>query len=151
MNWIRSLKPVTKKLWLYFTAGLMWAVVGVMLCKLAVGWLKYEGAIWGMRFAVAGVLIALVVWFFGFSKLAGQNINRIKSIEQEKICLFAFQEWTSYPLVIFMIMLGIFLRNSTFMPKSLLASLYIGIGGSLFLSSFLYFGNVWIEVREKWL
>ena len=149
MKWIKKFNPATKKFWLYLTAGLMWSGVGIMLCRLAIGWLGVEDFFSVMRYATAGTLMALLIYFFGFSKFAGKNIDRIKAIDQERICLFAFQEWTSYPLVVFMIMLGIFLRNSSFLPKTLLASTYIGIGGSLFLSSFLYFRNVYYEVRAR--
>ena len=61
---------------------------------------------------------------------------------EEKPCLFAFQEWHSYPLVIFMIALGITLRKFTPIPKPLLGILYIGIGGGLGLSSFHYYWQI---------
>jgi len=88
---------------------------------------------------LAGVLLASAIYFFGFSKLAKKNIQRLTDMAGDKICIFAFQEWTSYPLVVVMIGLGISLRNFLPIPKPYLASLYIGIGGGLFLSSLYYY------------
>ena len=50
-----------------------------------------------------------------------------------------FSEWKSYPLVLVMIALGIYLRAYSPIPKSLLAVLYLGIGGGLSSSSLRYF------------
>jgi len=87
----------------------------------------------------AGVLLASAIFYFGFSKLAKKNIQRITDMAGDKICLFAFQEWTSYPLVVVMIGMGISLRNFLPIPKPYLAIAYIGIGGGLFLSSLYYY------------
>jgi len=126
--------------WLHLLAGLMWSAGGIVLLSLAWRWLSplaWENA---LPFALAGILLALVIHWWGFSKLAGKNIRRINKLAGEKICLFAFQEWKSYPLIAFMIVLGITLRVYTPIPKTYLAILYIGIGGGLFLSSLRYYG-----------
>ena len=36
---LKSLKPAVSKTWLIVLAGLMWSVVGLMLCRLAYHWL----------------------------------------------------------------------------------------------------------------
>jgi len=92
---------------------------------------------------MGGLLLAAIIYVFGFSKLAGKNIRRISNLTGDKICLLAFQEWTSYPLVIVMISLGIFLRIYSPILKPLLAVMYIGIGGSLFLASLHYYEHIW--------
>jgi hypothetical protein len=63
-------------------------------------------------------------------------------MDGEKPCLFAFQAWHSYPLVIVMIGLGITLRKFTPIPKPLLGILYIGIGGGLGLASLHYYQSI---------
>ncbi len=98
---------------------------------------------------LAGVLLASAIYYFGFSKLAKKNIQRITDMAGDKICIFAFQEWTSYPLVIVMISLGIFLRMYSPIPKPLLAVMYIGIGGSLFLASLHYYKHIWETERKR--
>lgn len=90
----------------------------------------------------AGVLLASAIFYFGFSKLAKKNIQRVTDMAGDKICIFAFQEWTSYPLVVVMIGLGLSLRNLLPIPKPYLAILYIGIGGGLFLSSLYYYKHL---------
>lgn len=98
---------------------------------------------------IAGTLLGASIYLFGFSKLADKNINRIESIVSEKPCLFAFQAWTSYPLVVFMISLGLFLRIYSPIPKTWLAVMYIGIGFSLFLASSHYYKHLWINTLGR--
>ncbi|MCJ7825633.1 MAG: hypothetical protein MUP44_12100 [Anaerolineales bacterium] len=139
MSRFELLKPAASKPWLIGSAGIMWSGVGLMLCNLAYGWLLPVALPQDLWMALAGVLVASAIYHFGFSKLARKNIRRITDIAGDKICLFAFQEWRSYPLVAVMIGLGISLRNLLPIPKPYLAILYIGIGGGLFLSSFNYY------------
>lgn len=120
----------------------MWSGVGLMLCNLAYGWLlpvAFPPVLW---MTLAGVLLASAIFYFGFRKLAKKNIQRITDITGDKPCIFAFQEWTSYPLIVVMIGLGLSLRNLLPIPKPYLAILYIGIGGGLFLSSLCYYKHL---------
>jgi hypothetical protein len=136
---LKHLKPAARKPWLIASAGVMWSGVGLMLCNLAHGWLlpvAFPQVLW---MTLASVLLASAIYYFGFSKLAKKNIQRITGMVGDKICLFAFQEWTSYPLVVVMIGMGISLRNFLPIPKPYLAILYIGIGGGLLLSSLHYY------------
>lgn len=114
-----TLKPGTPKFWLHLTAGLMWSGVGLWLCYLAYGWLQPEDKTTALIMAAIGIILALTIYRFGFSKFADRNINRIQNIASERPCIFAFQSWSSYPLVAFMISLGIFLREHFPHPKTL--------------------------------
>jgi len=120
----------------------MWSGVGLMLCNLAYDWLLPVGFPQVLWMTLAGVLLALAIFHFGFSKLAKKNIQRITDMAGDKICIFAFQEWTSYPLIVVMIGLGLSLRILLPIPKPYLAILYIGIGGGLFLSSLYYYKHL---------
>jgi hypothetical protein len=139
---ILAWKPKAAKSWLYTLAGLMWAGVGVMLNRYAYQWLTplELGHIWWFLFW--GTVLAWLIYYLGFSRLAVKNIKRIESINVKKPCLFAFQQWTSYPLVLVMISMGVCLRKFSPFPKTYLASLYIGIGGGLFLASLHYFKKI---------
>ncbi len=117
----------------------MWSGVGIFLNDLAYGWLKPLKWPRALPLTLLGVALAITICFFGFSNLADKNIQRIQKINSDKVCFFAFQKWHSYPLVAFMISLGIFLRVYSPLPKPYLAVLYIGMGGSLFLASFYYY------------
>jgi len=109
-----------------------------MLISLAVGWLLPLDWTFGALLAGMGIVLALMIYRFGFSGLVAKNRRRIERYSKQKVCLLAFQEWKSYPLVAFMIGLGITLRSSA-IPKSYLAIIYIGFGLSMFLSSLQYY------------
>ncbi len=136
---IKNMKPAAPKKWLYLTAGAMWSAVGLWLCWLAYGWLALSERNTIIAMSSAGFILAMLIYTFGFSLLANRNIYRINQYTQERVCIFAFQSWSSYPLVAFMIALGIFLRTSSWIPKPYLGAMYLGIGGSLFLASFHYY------------
>jgi glycopeptide antibiotics resistance protein len=88
---------------------------------------------------VSGILLAVAIYAIMFKRFADLNITRIRDLPGDKICIFAFLRWTSYPLVVVMISLGIFLRVYSPIPKPYLAVLYLGIGTSLFIASLRYY------------
>jgi hypothetical protein len=117
----------------------MWSGVGVMLITISTRWLHLDSRLTLLELVLAGLALGAAIYLFGFSKLARKNIKRIAALPGERNCIFAFQEWKTYPLVIFMVFLGIYLRVYSPFPKPLLAITYIGIGSSLFTSSLLYY------------
>ena len=139
MQTLYKLKPAVKKFWLQLLAGLMWSGVGVMLVRFAWRWLTEVELSTEVLLLIAGLALATAIYVWGFSKLARKNICRIKAIPEQKPCLFAFQAWTSYPLVAVMIAMGIYLRVYSPFPHQLLAIAYLGLGGSLFGSSLHYY------------
>ena len=149
MEWIKKLKPGVPKKWLLLTAGLMWTGVGVLLISLAVEWVFAPTVKSPWNYWLPGIGLAYLISQFGFSRLASKNSLRINNHPEEKPCLFAFQEWHSYPLVVLMIGLGITLRKFTPIPKPLLGILYIGIGGGLGLASFLYYRKLLINLLSR--
>lgn len=149
VSFLGKLKPAVRKVWLYFSAGLVWFGVGLMLIGFASRWLKPVVFIIMSLQVIAGLLLATGIYIFGFSKLAKKNIKRITGLEGEKVCIFAFQGWTSYPLVLFMVFLGIYLRIYSPFPKPLLAILYIGIGGGLLSASLIYFVHFRQTIHPK--
>ena len=135
---VTRLKPGVAKVWLYLLAGGMWSVVGVILIRLGVRWLLPLERLPAILISLAGFILALPIYRLGFLRFAMNNINRIAEVASEKMCVFAFKAWTSYPLVIFMISMGVFLRVYSPFPKPFLAVMYIGIGLGLFLASCHY-------------
>jgi hypothetical protein len=134
---LSRLKPALPRRYLLLLSGLMWSLVGLMLCRLAYRWYLALNIGDHWVYILGGLLLALPIHHFGFSIIAKSNINRIKLLP-ENPCLFAFMSWWNYPLVAFMISLGMVMRHSP-IPKSYLGILYIGIGGGLFLSSLRYY------------
>ena len=139
---LRKLNPAVDKKWLNLAAGLMWSGVGGMLIAFASRWLKLDNWLTLFLLVLAGLALGTAIYLFGFSKLARKNISRIATLPGEHICIFAFQEWRSYPLVACMVLLGIYLRVYSPIPKPLLAILYLGLGTSLFASSLQYYRQV---------
>jgi hypothetical protein len=139
MNWLLKLKPGVPKYWLHLIAGLMWTSVGIYLISLAWEWIMKPDLNQRWLYFISGIILAGLIYQFGFSRLAKKNSQRIEKLQEEKPCAFAFQEWQSYPLVVIMILLGITLRKFTPIPKPLLGILYFGIGGGLGSASIHYY------------
>ena len=137
----KRIKPTVPKCLLIALAGLMWSTVGVMLCSMAYYWLKGVDWLTAFPFGLFGIILSLAAYRFGFSGIARKNIDRI-CLLPEKGCIFAFQAWKSYLIIVVMIALGIILRHSP-IPKHYLAIVYTTIGGALLLSSLHYYRRLW--------
>ena len=136
-----SIKPAASKYWLIALAGLMWCVVGAMLCSMAYYWLKEVDWLTALPLGLFGIILSLAAYRFRFSGIARKNIDRI-CLLPERGCIFAFQAWKSYLIIACMITLGIILRHSP-IPKHYLAIIYTTIGGALLLSSLHYYRGLW--------
>ena len=130
--------PKVHKHILITVSGILWTGVGLFLIRLAFRWFSVLSSNEVIFAIIAGLLLGSAIAYFGFSGLAIKNIKRINNY-QEKVCVWAFQKWTTYLLIIFMMSLGIFMRNTSFIPKFLLTPMYIGIGFALFVASFQYY------------
>lgn len=133
-----NLKPAVNKKYLILISGIMWSGVGILLNYIASKWLNgFEQ--WQIVFTYfVGIIMGSIIAWFGFRKLARKNSNRIMEYP-EKVCVFAFQRWQMYILVVIMMSMGFFMRTTNFIPKYLLAPVYVGIGLALFIGSFVYY------------
>ena len=141
-------KPAVKNKWLLILSGLMWTGVGVLLSGLAIKWLIVYTPLQIIAVTVFGLLLGILIATFGFNKIVHKNIRRIKNY-QDKVCLFAFQEWKSYLLIAVMMSMGIFLRRSTLIPKLWIAPVYFAIGFALFVNSFIYYRSFINNFNER--
>ncbi len=139
--------PKVHKYVLIFTSGLMWSGVGIFLNRLAFGWIVKLSSNEAIFALTSGYILAGIIAYFGFSNLANKNVERINQYEG-KICFWAFQKWTTYILIIFMMSLGIFMRNTPYIPKYILSPVYIGIGFALFLASFRYYIFLYKNIKK---
>ena len=144
---LRDLRPAVSKYWLLTLAGVMWSLVGALLCRRAYHWFTGIHKGWAILLELVSLLMALTAHRFGFSKIAGRNVKRL-CLLTEKTCVFAFQTWRGYLIIGFMITFGSILRRSP-VPKPYLAIVYATIGGALFLSSFSYFKLLWRRIIRK--
>lgn len=134
---LRKFDPAVDKRLLVVLSGIMWISVGIMLINLAVGWLRLTAAGPVIWYGAGGTMLALMIHHFGFLKLVDRNIDRITAMEG-KVCIFGFQPWKSYLIIIVMIGMGTILRHSA-LPRQYLAVIYTGFGGAMVLSSIRYF------------
>ena len=142
MNLIETLKPGVGKFWLYFTAAIVWSGVGIYLDFLAARWSKELNPNSTIKIIGGGLVLAAAIYLVMFKRFADQNIIRIRDMKGKRICFFAFQRWTGYPLVVIMMSMGVYLRLYSPIPKPYLAILYLGIGSSLFIASFRYYRTI---------
>lgn len=140
-GFLQRLNPAVTTHWHLALAGLMWGVVGAMLCRLALRWLYSVRFDLAITLEALGLLLALIVYWFGFSRIARTNITRLMGITG-KSCIFSFQTWKSYLNIAVMITLGLLLRSSS-IPREILSVMYNMIGGALFLGGLQYYKNLW--------
>ncbi|MDX1762810.1 MAG: hypothetical protein R3231_00660 [bacterium] len=133
---LERFKPAVEKRLLLLLSGIVWIAVGAMLLSFAYRWLSEVGGLLSLVCGGAGLMAGLIIHHFGFLKVVDKNLGRILPM-QGKQCLFAFQSWRSYFLIVVMMAMGVGLRHSR-IPKPYLASIYIGIGMGLILSSLRY-------------
>lgn len=130
--------PKVNKNILIVIAGLLWSGVGILLIKIASKWFVLLNETEIIFAIIGGIILGTIISYFGFSNLAKKNIKRI-NLYSDKVCVWAFQRWQSYFIIIIMVSMGIFMRNSHFIPKFILTPMYIGIGFALFTASFKYY------------
>jgi len=135
---IKRFEPAVDRRVLILLSGLTWSIVGLALCRMAVLWLLPVSGSPAALPGLSGIILCLAIHRFGFSRLVAKNIERIRSKQNKKICIFAFQAWKSYLIAAIMIGLGILLRSSP-LPKKYLAVIYTGFGGAMILSSVKYY------------
>ncbi|HOP08311.1 MAG TPA: hypothetical protein PLF13_13610 [candidate division Zixibacteria bacterium] len=131
---------VNKKL-LPVLAGMVWSAVGIMLCVVAAHWLTMEETAWIVPVTI-GAAVGLVVYRFGFLRLVRKNKIRLltQATDRERVCLFAFQSWRSYLIIVIMVVMGYGLRHSP-ISRLYLSPIYLAIGLGLFLSSLHYYSS----------
>jgi hypothetical protein len=133
----RKCTPSVHRYWLALIAGMLWLGVGIALVIVACRWLSPTVWPWGPLIAACSLAMGLLVYYHGFSRIARKNIDRIAR-QPEVVCLFAFQGWRSYYLILIMMLLGYTIRHLP-IPRYIDAVIYFTIGSALAFSSSLYF------------
>lgn len=136
----RKFKPAVPRYWLMLMAGLLWTAVGIGLCVTACAW--FSDMAWPQN--GLGIFLGfgsgIAVYRYGFSRLAERNMERI-SAQPAEVCVFAFQAWRSYLLILGMMVLGAVLRHSA-IHRLVLGVIYAAMGTGLTLSSTVYYEAV---------
>ena len=131
--------PSARRSTLILIAGLVWSAVGLGLIAAATYWLLRSDK-YVLPALILGLIIGWAVYAFSFAKLVRKNLARIRQLApgKDRICLFAFQHWRSYIIVVVMIMMGYTLRHLP-IAKIYIAPVYLAIGLGLSLASFHYY------------
>ncbi|MCP3953712.1 MAG: hypothetical protein GY697_16060 [Desulfobacterales bacterium] len=136
----QSYKPNASRPLLFLTAGLLWTLVGLWLCTLAIIWLQASEIEKGYLYILMGSALGLGAYLSLFLPIVRRNIERLKGLPEQS-CFFAFQAWHSYLVIVFMVALGMILRHST-IPKHWLAVVYMTIGSALLGASLHYYSRL---------
>src|SRR5512143_913905 len=100
-GFLAGCKPDVDRFWLLLAAGATWSVVGLVLAGLACYWLSQSVWPWNAVVALAGFACGVLVYLFGFGRIARRNVARIAG-QPHHVCVFAFQAWRSYLLIVVM-------------------------------------------------
>jgi hypothetical protein len=139
-------KPSVHRSWLIFAAGTVWLAVGIGLIAAACFWLYHTKWPLSLVLAVSSIVLGLIVYSFGFSRIVRKNLDRI-SAKPEAACLFGFQGWRSYFLILAMMLMGYGIRHLP-VPRDIAAVVYFTMGSALCLGSLLYFRRFSAEGRH---
>lgn len=127
------------KQYLILMSGFAWALIGAYLLSMGINRLAEFSLLYLLLFISIAIILGLLKAKYVFFRIVHENVSRIDSYEAEKVSAWFFQKWTSYVLIIAMMILGIFIRDLIIFPNYILSPLYLAIGLALIVSSVLYF------------
>lgn len=125
---------------LYFVAAVIWGIPGIIITSKGISAYGMQSSenLWWLLLITAVVLTA---FFLMFRKIVDRYCDRIASLP-DKVRI-----WQTFPvrgwiLLVFMMGLGIALKNIPGIPSSFTASFYSGLGPMLLLSSLRFVCNM---------
>lgn len=125
-----------KTQWLAFMAGIIWLAAGFNVCRIGVeAWRALTATTAGM---VLGSLATLVLFSVMFVKMLFKNMRSIGRIYPAHRRIWHLMPLRSYLVMAVMITLGIILRSCQAVPRTFIASFYVGLGGALMLAGAVY-------------
>ena len=125
---------------LLYVATIVWLFAGLMLISRGANQI-YEQGIYLLTKSIIAVVSGLLFYFLMFRKISMKHILRIMNMTENMVPFYAFFNRRSYFMMISMILLGIIIRKTGFIPIEYLSVFYISMGLPLFISSirFLYY------------
>ena len=134
MTLLHKFTPRMPKKGLLFVAGLVWGAAGTILFYRGTLFLLENSHHVFVRF-VGGIIGGILFFYVLFRKISHKHATRIRNLEPERPCLFAFLDWRGYVLMGLMICLGVAVRTYQIVPATNLGTLYIAMGTPLLFSS----------------
>lgn len=131
--------PTVRRNTLRILAGTIWSAVGIGLCIAAGYWILTSQGNWIAAVAI-GLVFGILAYSFGFRRLVRRNVARIDELapEKQQLCLFAFQSWRSYAIMMVMIAMGYTARHLP-ISRLYLVPVYLAMGIALLLASLHYY------------
>jgi len=129
---------------LLLIAGAVWFIAGAVVASVGVK-ASTQPWTWPM---VLGLLVVFAIFLVVFLFISYRHIRRILSYTSKLSFLFRFFNASSYMIMVVMIFLGATVRISTFVPDSIIAFFYSGLGAALILAG-LYLVISYIRVWES--
>jgi len=80
---------VNKK-YLLLIAGILWSLIGLFLIYKGIGWLNAFNQ--QFIYYTIGFTLAILISFFGFSKIAKKNAKRIINLRKENVSVLPFND-----------------------------------------------------------
>ena len=118
---------------LYFVAGLIWGVPGIIISIKGICAYRIQPSenLWWLLTITATVLVS---FFLMFRRIVGRYRERIASLPAKVMI------WQTFPLrgwilLVFMMFLGIALKHIPGIPSAFTASFYTGLGPMLLFSA----------------
>lgn len=136
---LARLKPAASRKTLLLTAASFWTAVGTLLLARGIISLASAGE---YILCLIAVCLGTVKGLLVFRRSAEKNVARIQG-KSDDSCLGAVFSFTSWSLIIFMIVLGRLLRLSGLSPR-LYSLILVAVGWGLLLGS----RSIWLEWKK---
>lgn len=143
---LQMLIPTVRRHYLFALAGVLWTIAGGILCVRGTIWLQLLSPLGELVLGSLSIVVALLGYQFGFSKIVQKNILRIQQMPARAPVL-AFTPLRGYIMIAMMITIGVTLRNST-LPKEYLIFPYVVMGGVLLIGSIKFYRQFLSLARE---
>lgn len=130
--------PKVERNTLILITGIIWLTASIMLIRRAYGWLDILTKNQVMIGTLISLPFAIIKSYFIFHKLNAKNIIRIQSFKAIKVNIWEFHLLKDKLLIIIMIISGVVLRQTPFIPKFMLFPIYLSIGLAMFYVWSLY-------------
>lgn len=134
MSVLQRFKPGVPRYVLFHVAGAVWGAAAGFLCIRGAEY-GMNGSLPALPSLLLGIAAGASFYRFLFFRISTKHINRIRSLQHPRPCVFSFLDWRGYILMGLMITTGVFLRTAGIAPLSLLAVLYLGMGTPLAISA----------------
>lgn len=130
---------------LLLIAALVWGAAGINILILG---LREYGPYWSVLNVLLSCAVFVVFQTCIFGRLVKKHTRRITTYSEETQHFWKFFDLRSFVIMAAMIALGIWLRNSAWVPRVFIAVFYTGLGASLALAGILFGQAYWRALRR---